>query len=170
MRYSTRCLVILTLVCSFGSVRGETAADFSAPKLNGDRFRLSEALKNGPVLLHFWDTCCPGCREVLPDIEYLHGKFLNLLTVVAISTDTPKSQSKVKPLVKSKGYHFEVLLDDQMEVRKLFGGTESPLTILVAATGEIVIRRVGASAENRQALLDAVSSLLSVEPVDDGAK
>lgn len=138
----------------------EGAPDFTAERLTGGKFRLSKALADGPVLIHFWDACCSGCREALPTVEKVGQAFKGKITVVAISTDSPKSQSKVKPLVKGNGYRFDVLLDPNMEVRRLFGGTESPLTILVAPSGEIILRRVGATQDDEAALTKAIAQLL----------
>jgi len=133
--------------------------DFRIRLLNGGEFRLKEALERGPILIHFFDVCCPGCIEGLPAVNAAAETFAGKISAIAISTDTPKSQSKVRPFLKSKGYNLPAAIDGQMEVRKLFGGTESPLTIVVASSGEIVLRRGGTAPDDGKVLTETLEKL-----------
>lgn len=157
--------VILSLfvffVVSPFAIASERAPDFTIKKLDGKKFRLGEAYASAPVLIHFWDTCCPDCREVLPDIDSLARAFDGKATILAIATDQPKSQGKVKPLVVSSGYRFDVAIDVTGEVRKLFGGTDSPLTLVIDQSGTVILRRVGRTGDEYQTLINALNSALT---------
>ncbi len=156
-RFYWAALVLLLVSSSFAEGK---APDFTLTKLDGGKFRLSEQISKGPVILHFWDTCCPVCRLALPYIEKLHQAYGDSLTILAISTDSPKSLSKLRPLIKSNGYTFDAASDADMEIRKLFGGTESPLTLLIARDGRVVLRFVGSSIEDEQKLSDCAHEQL----------
>jgi len=163
------CKVIRYFLVSLILLLGESALAERAPDVtflltSGNRIKLADALSKGPVLLHFWDTCCPGCREALPGIEHIREQYTGKLTVITLATDGPKSESKVLPLVKSKKYKFDVALDGQMEIFKSFSGSGSPLTLLIAPSGEIVLRREGASDDDLNAIRSAIELLLTVNP------
>lgn len=46
----------------------------------------TRALRGHPVLLHFWSTTCPPCRDELPDVLRL-SRTVPGLRVVAVATD-----------------------------------------------------------------------------------
>ena len=48
---------------------GASAPDFILPDVNGQRYTLSDALRQGPVLLAFWKTDCATTRLAFPYLE-----------------------------------------------------------------------------------------------------
>jgi peroxiredoxin len=82
------------------------------------------------------------------------------LQTAAVSIDNPKSQSRVKPFIRSSGYTFQVLLDSDMEIRRLFGGTTIPLTLLINRDGEIVYQHLGYIPGDEDKLAQAIEALL----------
>ena len=63
--------------------------------------------------------------------------------MVAISTDTEKSVSKVKPFVKSKDYPFTVLLDTNSEVARKYYANAMPYSVILDSKGNIVYSHLG---------------------------
>lgn len=142
---------------------GNKAPDFTLKKMSGGSFTLNENLNNGPILLDFWATWCKPCLKALPEVQRIHEKYAeNGLQVVTISTDNPKSSRKVKPFVKGARYTFEVLLDSDQEVRKLFGGTVIPLSMLISSEGEIVYRHIGYKSGDESELETKIRQLLNL--------
>jgi len=132
-------ILLTTLTASAGN-----APDFTLKDLKGNKVTLSNMLKDGPILIDFWATWCKSCLHELPLIDQIGDRYrAQGLQIVAISTDGPKTAARVRPFVKSTGYDFTVLLDSQQEVRRLFGGTSTPYTVLISQSGEIVYSHLG---------------------------
>ena len=146
----------------------DNVPDFTLTDIDGQMVRLSERLEQGPVLLDFWATWCKPCKQELPYINRIREQFAERgLQVFAVSTDNARNQSKVKPFIRTKQYTFEVLLDPNQEVRRLFGGVSIPFTVLIAESGEIVYQHLGYVAGDEVELLEAVEALFPQEEPPD---
>ncbi|MBT3233469.1 MAG: TlpA family protein disulfide reductase [Calditrichaeota bacterium] len=144
MKRSTFVLVILSILLISQSSIAKNAPDFTLRDLKGNQVKLSEQLKHGPILIDFWATYCKSCLHEMPQLNEIGKKYKDRgLQILAISTDSPKSAAKVRPYINSSDYDFIVLLDNKQEVRRLFGGTSTPYTVLISASGEIVYSHLG---------------------------
>lgn len=84
-------IIVMTIAsgCTdFGAQQGTLAApDFTLQDMNGKTIRLSDH-KGKVVLIEFWATWCPPCREALPGLEKLHKVYKDKgLVVLAVSMD-----------------------------------------------------------------------------------
>jgi peroxiredoxin len=135
----------LALLVSLGAVNlfaadteGTKAPDFRLKDLSGKQVKLSEALKNGPILIDFWATWCQPCKQALPHLDKIYIKYKEQgFQMYAISIDNSRSVSKIRPYVKSKKYQFGVLLDTDSKVLKKYRGTTVPHTVLIGTDGMI---------------------------------
>jgi peroxiredoxin len=98
-----------------GLAVGEPAPDFTLPDATGRPVRLSERLKNGPVVLSFYrGEWCPYCnlemralREALPEFREYHAN------LIAIS---PQAPDDALTLSDKHGLEFDVLSDTRQQV------------------------------------------------------
>lgn len=157
-------IAVLTVLLSVTAYAGNKAQDFTLQDLNGKRVTLSKQLEKGPVLLDFWATWCKPCLKELPHINEIHKKYAGKgLQVYSITIDNAKSQSRVKPLIMGKKYEFEVLLDTDSEVIKLYGGKYPPITVLIDQSGEIIYNKFGYTAGDEIKLEEEVAKLFNTK-------
>lgn len=73
---------------------GTLAPDFTLPTADGKTISLS-SLKGQVVLLDFWASWCPPCKEALPHTQSLSDEFKDKgVTVLAVNTaDTPEGRT-----------------------------------------------------------------------------
>jgi len=113
-------------------------------KLNGKKVKLSTYLKEGPVLINFWATWCAPCKKEMIHLEILEKKYSKQgLSILAISTDSQKSLSKVRSFIRTKKYSFDVMLDPNHQVLKKMNASIMPTDILIGKDGSELWRHYG---------------------------
>ena len=92
--------------------------------LNGKYAKLHDYLKDGPMIIDFWATWCEPCKKQMRYLDLFHNHFKELgFKVLTVNTDTPKSMSKVKPYIRTKGFAFHVAVDPNSQVYKKLKNT-----------------------------------------------
>ncbi len=148
------------------------AASFRARDLDGKAVALDGLLGKGPVLVDFWATWCKPCLKELPHLQRIHEKYeASGLRVLAVTIDSPKTESRVKPFVLGKKYTFDVILDSSQEVfRALQGKGTIPYVVVIDRDGNIRYRHTGYRPGDENEIEKVVAELLgaaAAEPSDD---
>ena len=103
-----RCLIALTLLLSalaFAAPKeGAPAPRFGIKTLDGKTID-SETLRGKVVVLHFWATWCPPCREEMPALEKFYVEHRSEgLEIIAVSADDAGDEAKVRQFAGSYSY------------------------------------------------------------------
>ena len=118
----------------------DLAPDFALKDLGGTEVRLSDQ-RGKVVLIDFWATWCPPCREELPHIQRLHEDHRSEgLVVLALSTD--RDPAAVRTFVPRHGFTFPVLFGNR-EVATAYRVRGIPTVYLVDRQGRIRFHHVG---------------------------
>jgi peroxiredoxin len=153
--------MVIIVIAAAGYARENPAADFTLPDLDGNDYRLTQHIGQGPVLINFWATWCIPCRAEMKQLKKLYKKYRGKgLQIVSISIDDPKTVSRVKGTVKSNRYPFTVLLDTNGEVFKLYQGLNPPLSVLIDRKGQVVSSFTGYRKGDEAKLEKEILSLL----------
>lgn len=132
---STLYFIIPLLIVSFlfaDKKRDMMLPDLTIKLINGKKTRLSTLLEEGPILVEFWATWCAPCKKEMIFLEEYHKKYSDRgFRVLAISTDSPKSMSKIKSYIRAKKHTFLVGLDPNQEVAKKMNAMVMPTVLLV---------------------------------------
>jgi thiol-disulfide isomerase/thioredoxin len=122
--------------------------------IDGTNRRLSE-LRGRTVLLHFWATWCPPCREELPGLLAL-GRELSAerkLEVIAVSLDT--DWAAIRQFFGG-AVPAEIVLETSGSSQGGYDLSTLPDTYLLSADGVLLARFGGARNWQTQAARDAV--------------
>jgi thiol-disulfide isomerase/thioredoxin len=101
----------------------------------------AERLKGRAVVVNFWATWCPPCKEELLSLQTLHE--LGGGNPLVIGINVRETATRVRRYVESTGLGFPVVLDPQAEMAKRYGVTAFPTTLLIGPDGRIRWRVVG---------------------------
>ncbi len=129
---------------AFGVIKlpGSGAPDFTLDSLNHGRIRLAE-LKGKVVLVNFWATWCPPCREEMPSFQRLYKGFKDRGLVV-LAVDLMEDREGVGRFAKEFGLTFPLLLDGKGEVfdrYKVFAFI--PTTFIIDKEGKAIGKVLG---------------------------
>ncbi|MCD6527533.1 MAG: TlpA family protein disulfide reductase [Desulfuromonas sp.] len=142
------------------SASGMMAADFQLKDLHGQELTLS-SLRGKVVVLNFWATWCPPCREEMPSMEKLHHLMQGqpfVLLAVNIEENGPQA---VRSFLQTHHVTFPILFDQSAEVRKRYGVSKYPETFIINPEGEIVEKVVGAMDWSQPRVLQYLKNLLA---------
>ncbi len=160
-------LALLIAVLSL-TANADECPDFTLDDLEGELITLSDYYGEGPILINFWATWCTPCKNELPHLQDLHEKYADQgFTLITISEDSPKSQAKINPYVKSKRFTFPVLLDPDKEVLTLLQGSTLPYRVLLDNEGNIVDTHQGFNPGDETVLEEEIVKLLNGGSADE---
>ena len=115
---------------------GRSAPNFELANLAGQPVTLAD-FKGKPVILNFWATWCPPCREEFPDLQAVAEAYGDDLTVIGINHTSGDTPDLVPDFVAEYGISFPILLDELGLVVELYGVVGLPTTIFIDRQGII---------------------------------
>jgi thiol-disulfide isomerase/thioredoxin len=138
---------------------GSRAPEIELSKLQGGKVKLSN-LRGHPVVVTFWGTWCPPCREEFPELDALyrkhHGEGLEVLAVN--QRDQELSTKDVQAFVDEFAVTFPVLLDPRGRSRRNFRLIALPTTVFIDSGG--IIREVHSGPISRDQLARGVATIV----------
>ncbi len=142
---------------------GPEAPDFTLTDLSGKEVSLS-ALRGQVVVLNFWATWCPPCREEIPSFVKLQKELQKQgVQFVGVSLDE-EGFEVVRPFAKEYKINYPLLVDEGWTVASRYGATEAlPTTVLINRNGQIVATVPGMLTE------DILRPMLDVLMAEDAA-
>lgn len=155
---------ILSLVFLLGIsfVFAQKLPNVSINNLKGEKISISALDTSEPVVLSFWATWCLPCMEELTTIneKFEDWQKEQPFKMYAVSTDDPRTSSKVKTVVKSKGWPYEILMDTNQTLKRALNVNSIPHTIIIH-NGKVVYSHVGYSAGDEDELFSKIKECYS---------
>lgn len=139
-------LLLLFVIALFASnfivpSDGDKIPTATVKKLDGSKVNSSTFANDGkPIIISFWATWCKPCKKELDAIaeEYETWQKETGVKLIAISIDDIRSSAKVVTDVKTKGWKYEVYLDENQDFKRAMNVNNVPHTFLINGKGEIV--------------------------------
>lgn len=119
---------------------GERAPDVMLDIVDGEPVTLS-SFKGKAVVLNFWASWCPPCREEMPAFEELHNEHSDALTVIGVNLQ--ESDEDVTRFVDELGISFVIARDPESEVKRRYNVFTQPVTYFIDGEGIIVDKKFG---------------------------
>lgn len=151
---------------------GTDAPDWELKDTTGATVKLSD-LRGKVVLMDFWATWCPPCREVMPKLQKMHTDLASKgLVVLGMNTwedtrskeATPESTlKKVTDFLEKNKYSYRNIMGSDA-VAKTYAVSGIPTFYLINHEGKIVHVGVGAGEETEAKLKAEVEKALAAIP------
>ncbi len=115
---------------------GNIAPDFTLKDLKGSEVQLSK-LRGKKVMINFWATWCPPCRQEMPEIEKFFQEKKEDIEILAINIDGGATNN-VDEFIKKMKITFPVVLDEKDRVNERYKVMTIPTTFFVDENGVII--------------------------------
>ena len=135
-------LLAFSLVCAINLHSQKFVPNIPIETFKGTYTTMNKELSDDSYyILSFWATWCVPCINELDALNEVYDELSKDLNfkVYAISTDDARTKRRVRPLVNGKSWKFDVLLDENHDLKRALNISGLPHTI-IAKQNEILHR------------------------------
>jgi len=122
-------------------------ADKPTPTLDLPGFRLADA-RGKLVLVNFWASWCPPCRDELPSLELLEAA-LEAQGFMVVAVNYRETDAALKRFLDVMPSSLHIVRDADGSVAKSFGAKVFPTSVLIGRDGRALFTVVGEMEWNR---------------------
>jgi thiol-disulfide isomerase/thioredoxin len=127
-----------------GILIGSDAPAAAVSTLDGKPANLSQHVGKGPVVMEFWATWCPVCKELEPHMAALTAKYTGKVTFVNVAVSVNESPALVQRYVtahKLDGIHY---FDTKADATGVYDVPATSYVDVIDKAGTVVYTGVGA--------------------------
>ena len=105
-----------------------------------------QSLVGKPIILNFWASWCPPCKQEMPDFEAAYKKYGTDIQFMMVNmTDGGRETiATAEKYIASQGYSFPIYFDTKQEAAIEYGVSAIPTTYFINAQGHIIAYAAGA--------------------------
>jgi cytochrome c biogenesis protein CcmG, thiol:disulfide interchange protein DsbE len=157
-------LASATIPADGGKIPSATVKTLEGSKVNSSTFTND----GKPLVISFWASWCKPCKKELDAIHenYSDWQKETGVKVIAISIDDARSSSKVVTDVKTKGWEYEVYIDENQDFKRAMNVNNIPHTFLVNGKGEIVWSHNSYAEGDEEKLYENIKKLIKGEKLE----
>ena len=138
---------------------GDMAPDFTVEMVDGSSVTLGD-LKGNVVLLNFWATWCPPCRQELTRVQTdIIDRFAGK-PFVFLPVSRGEKRETVEAFREKTGYTFPMGLDPARTVYDRYASNYIPRNFVIDRKGKVVLATVGYDEHEFEELIRTIEKTL----------
>ena len=117
------------------------AHDFTGELYDGSSVNLRD-YHHRFVLLNFWATWCVPCLKEMPDLEKAY-QIMGSKKLIVLAVGMGEDKSSISKFAEKHDFTFPMIADSSLEIARLYGVENIPITYLINPEGVIIGRALG---------------------------
>ena len=135
---------------------GSKAPIVSIHDLDGKPVDLGQYIGKRPVLLEFWATWCPLCKQLLPELDRVQKKYGDQVTMIGVNITVNDSKDRVRRYVAAHKPPYIPLFDDQGNGSRAYEAPSTSYIVVIDKAGKVVYTGTGGDQDLVKAVGKAV--------------
>jgi thiol-disulfide isomerase/thioredoxin len=111
--------------------------------LDGKPANLSTYIGKSPVLIEFWATWCPNCRELEPTLLEMHKKYGKQMQFVGVAVSVNESPELVKRYAAKHHFTHDILYDRVGDATTAYNVPATSYVVVIDKAGKVVYTGLG---------------------------
>jgi len=142
----------------------QPAPPITLDTIGGGKLDLASYKSKNVVVLDFWATWCPPCRQALPILAEVTKNYESK-GVKFFAVDLREEPGKIEAFLKSEGLLINVALDKDGAVAKSYQVEGIPQSVIIGTDGVVKVVHVGFGTDLKTRLASELDAILSDKPV-----
>jgi thiol-disulfide isomerase/thioredoxin len=134
---------------------GKMAPAAAVQTLDSKAADLSQFIGKKPVLMEFWATWCPNCRELEPTMTAMHAKYGSKVSFVGVAVSVNEDAALVKKYVAKHKLPWTQVYDAKGNATDKYDVPATSYVVVIDKTGKVVYTGVGGN-QDIEAILKKV--------------
>ena len=122
---------------------GKTPPAATVQTLDGKRLELSRYIGKGPMLIEFWATWCPNCRELMPALLAAEKRYGKRVKFLAVAVNINQSPAGVKKYLAAHPLPHETVWDADGNAAEAFDAPATSYVVVLNRKGVVVYTGLG---------------------------
>jgi thiol-disulfide isomerase/thioredoxin len=135
---------------------GSTAPAVVVQSLDGKSVNLGQYIGKTPMLIEFWATWCPNCRELMPTLLDAQKKYGQKVKFVNLAVAINQSPEKVRRFLAAHPLPHETLYDLDGKAAGAFDAPATSYVVVLDKSGKVVYTGLGGKQDLEAALKKAL--------------
>ena len=111
--------------------------------LDGKPFDIGQYIGKTPVLIEFWATWCPNCKELEPVMVQTAKKYAGKIKFIGVAVSVNQSPERVKLYAEKHALPLEVYFDTKGNAADAYDAAATSYIVVVNKAGTVVYTGLG---------------------------
>jgi len=168
LNYRTRLVFVFAVMIAFAAPReqaqaqdsgipvGEKAPGAAVETLSGAPADLASVFGKGPVVIEFWATWCPNCKELEPAMLAAEKKYAGKVTFVDVAVSVNQSPRAVQAYVNKHALALTQFFDRHGRAVGAYDVPATSFVVVVNKAGQVVYTGLGGRQDLEAAIRKAL--------------
>ena len=126
--------------------------------LDGKPFDLGQYIGKTPVLIEFWATWCPNCKELEPVMVQTAKKYAGKVKFVGVAVSVNQSPERVKLYAEKHALPLEIYFDTKGNAADAYDAAATSYIVVMNKAGTVVYTGLGGTQNLEAAVRKALGS------------